>query len=219
MKKGHRFAEDITGKKFGKLTAIRIDKVKRYKTTVETYWLCECECGNFTSIEASKLKRGHTKSCGCLRRCSKKGYVTKSDYRKLYRVWIGMKSRCYNPKMDNYKYYGEKGIEVCDEWKDDFQAFYDWSMENGYDSGLTIDRINGNKNYCPENCRWVTRKEQARNTSQTKSLEYNGQTKTFSEWSEITGINKETIKQRIRTGWSSEKALETPVRKRSKKEP
>lgn len=214
MKKGHRYAPDITGQKFGKLTAIKIDKVKRNGHTTSTYWLCECECGNFTSVEASRLKTGYTKSCGCLR---KKRGNDSIESKRLYRIWIGMKSRCYNPNANTYEDYGGRGITICDEWKDDFQLFYDWSIKNGYANTLTIDRIDTNLGYSPDNCRWVTMKEQSNNTRKNLEIEYNGETHTFSEWMDILKLNSSTIYTRIHLlGWSIEKAFETPIRKRRK---
>ena len=174
------------------------------------------------------MRRGHAKSCGCLKggfasKGKKKSNlggkytgVTKKN-KRLYRIWIGVKTRCYNPNSGNYKYYGEKGITVCDEWLHNFQAFYDWAMANGYKDGLTLDRKDNSKGYSPDNCKWSTMKEQAQNTSQTLKLSYEGQTKTLSEWSDITGIPKNVLKQRIKYGWSAEKALTTQVRRTLKK--
>lgn len=219
MKKGHRYAPDITGQKFGKLTAIKIYKVKRNGHTTSTYWLCECECGNFTSVEASRLRTGYTKSCGCLRNRKNKNGVDSPDSEKLYRIWIGMKTRCYNPKAGNYKYYGGKGVSVCDEWKDDFKSFYTWAKENGYKKNLTIDRIDTNKDYEPSNCRWITQKEQTNNTSQNVLIEYMGETHTLSEWVDILGLSYKTVYSRIYSyGWEPKKAFETPIRKIKKKE-
>ena len=131
---------------------------------------------------------------------------------RLYNIWCNMKKRCYNKNFTYYSNYGGRGIEVCDEWKNDFQAFYDWSMNNGYNDLLTIDRIDNDKGYSPENCRWVTRKVQNSNSRNCHYLEYKGETHTISEWAELVDIPMKTIHLRItRLKWSVERALTTPV--------
>ena len=123
-----------------------------------------------------------------------------------------MKKRCYNTKNNRYKCYGGKGIVVCDEWKDNFQSFCDWAMTNGYSDALSIDRIDVNGNYCPENCRWATTKEQANNTTRNHYITVKGVTKTISEWAEETGIHKDVIKDRInKLHWSEEEAVTIPT--------
>ena len=127
-----------------------------------------------------------------------------------------MKERCYNPNRNSYCWYGAKGICVCDEW-DDFENFYDWSMDNGYSDELTIDRIDSNGNYCPENCRWLTDREQANNRSTNRIIEYNGESHTLEEWSRITGIASSTIRMRLdEYKWDVGKSLTkstTPAKK------
>lgn len=137
--------------------------------------------------------------------------MTKS---KLYRVWRGIKTRCFNQNRLDFKYYGGRGIKVCDEWKDNFQAFYDWAMANGYSDKLTLDRIDVNENYEPSNCRWISQKMQCENRNSNRLISAFGKTHTISQWAEITGIKFTTIKGRIdRMGWSNEKALSTKPRK------
>ena len=109
---------------------------------------------------------------------------------KLHNLWRCMKQRCYNKNKDNYKWYGGRGISVCDEWLNNFMSFYDWAINNGYKDGLKIDRIDVNKNYCPENCRFITQKEQCRNTRKNKYITYKGIKKCYSEWEEILHIPK-----------------------------
>jgi hypothetical protein len=123
-----------------------------------------------------------------------------------------MMSRCYNPKTERYPRYGGRGITICDEWLHNFPAFRDWAFANGYEEGLTIDRIDVNGNYCPENCRWATTSDQMKNTSTNRYLTLNGETHTLSDWSRLTGIHATTISNRINRGWSLEKALTTPPR-------
>jgi hypothetical protein len=121
-----------------------------------------------------------------------------------------MRNRCRNPNEKAYKYYGARGIKVCKEWET-FDNFHKWAIETGYVEGLTIDRIDNNKDYEPNNCRWATKKEQALNRKTNRHIEFRGETKTLCEWSEEYGINRTTFMNRLERGWSIEKALETPV--------
>lgn len=128
-------------------------------------WLCRCECGKEIVVEAYNLKTGHTQSCGCLQReatsVANKTHGKRNT--RLYRIWICMKNRCYRKNHDAYKHYGGRGIKVCDEWLHSFKAFNDWAMANGYRDDLSIDRIDTNKGYSPDNCRWATMAEQNKN--------------------------------------------------------
>jgi hypothetical protein len=208
--------KDITGQRFGKLVVIERAK-NRGK---ETFWKCKCDCGNIKDINASKLKNGTTKSCGCLVKYSpNKHYTRKNPHKthgktntRIYRIYRKMIRRCCNPNEPSYKDYGGRGIAICKDWLDDFMNFYDWAVVNDYKDDLSIDRINNNGNYEPSNCRWATKKEQANNTRKTIFLTYKGETKPASEWAEITGIKKDTITMRKRSGWSDEKIIETPMR-------
>lgn len=127
-----------------------------------------------------------------------------------------MRYRCRNPHSDSYKYYGERNIKVCDEWDKNYLSFRTWAIENGYKDGLTIDRIDVNGDYCPENCRWATIKEQNRNKRDNVKITYKGETHNASEWSEIIGIPGYVIRNRLKYGWDIEKIMETPVRKHNK---
>lgn len=129
---------------------------------------------------------------------------------RLYRIYGDMLSRCFNTNYSSYHRYGGRGITVCDEWKDNFQAFYDWSMAHGYADDLTIDRIDNDGNYEPSNCRWVTSKVQANNTSRCHMLTINHETKSMMEWCRIYGMNYSLVRDRINRNWSAEKALVTP---------
>lgn len=134
---------------------------------------------------------------------------------RLYRIWCSMKVRCYSKTNPRYKEWGGRGITMCAEWKDSFLAFYKWSVENGYNDELTIDRIDNNGNYEPSNCRWATLKEQANNTRRNHFITFNGETHTISEWSERLGIGRGVIKDRIeKLHWTPEQALSIPVLER-----
>lgn len=127
---------------------------------------------------------------------------------KLYEVWCSMKRRCELPTFSSYKYYGGRGISVCNEWKESFIAFRKWAFENGYKEGLSLDRIDNNGNYEPSNCRWATMKEQANNQNHTLKINYKGEIKTLTEWAEILGIKRHTLYQRIyKKGWTIERAF------------
>ena len=169
-------------------------------------WLCKCDCGNSSVVSVSDLRRGHTKSCGCLRADMN---TTHGVYNtKLYRIWHEMQRRCNDHNKAAYKRYGGRGISVCNEW-DDPKVFYDWAMANGYKKGLQIDRINNDGDYEPNNCQWVTAKENCNNRQTNVTVELDGQTKTVMEWSRITGIPHSTIRGRIKAGKSPEEILKT----------
>lgn len=131
----------------------------------------------------------------------------------LYRAYHDMKDRCTKPKKSNYKYYGGKGIKVCEEWANSYLTFYEWAMSHGYKQGLQIDRIDNQKDYCPENCRWATKLEQENNKTTNIRIEYKGETHTMTEWARIVGLTKSCLGTRLRKGWAVEKALTTPSKK------
>lgn len=199
---------DLSGQKFGRLTAIE----KAYVKNKKTYWLCQCECGNKTIVLGTNLTRLHTKSCGCLQKEKHIGYMHGLRKHRLYNIWSLIKKRCINKQDKIYKYYGAKGITICDDWKNDFKAFYDWSMDNGYKNNLTIDRINVKGNYEPLNCRWVDKKTQHRNTTANKYYTYKNETHCIGEWAELYNIKRGTLWDRLKKGWSIEKALTTPIK-------
>ena len=181
-------------------------------------WECLCECGDKTLVATTSLGAGLTRSCGCLNDEKRKDSKTKHHTHghrneRIYKTWHGIKARCCNPSSDNYNNYGLRGITVCDEWKNNFQNFYDWAVKNGYRDDLSIDRIDNDKGYFPENCRWETSKGQQRNKRNNRLLTRNGETHCLAEWAEITGINRSTISDRIdKMGWTVEKALAEPPR-------
>ena len=137
-----------------------------------------------------------------------------SSKNRLYRIWLNMKQRCNNPNNKDYAHYGNRGIKVCTEWENSFDSFRDWAIENGYAAELTLDRKNNDRGYCPDNCRWATRKEQVNNRSNNLTFTYKGITHTLVEWSEIYGINSSTLHDRVmRLGYSFEEAISKPMPK------
>lgn len=198
---------DLTGERFGRLivvqkTDFRIGKAKK------VVWECACDCGNVCYVPTDKLTSGHTSSCGCYAK-----EIAGDAHRKhgkqnsrIYNIWCKMKMRCNNPTDSAYKDYGGRGIKLCEEWHD-FVPFYKWAMENGYKENLTIDRIDNNQGYSPDNCRWATTKEQNRNKRNNRYITAQGQTHILEDWSALTGISKKTIHQRLKRGWSEERSV------------
>lgn len=207
--------KDLAGQRFGRLIVL-----ETFRENNITYCKCRCDCGNEKIVQNNNLKNGHVKSCGCLRKESPNHKTHSLSNSRLYNVWLGMKARCYYSKNNRYYCYGARGIQVCNEWKNDFMSFYEWSMSNGYNENAprgkcTIDRIDINGNYEPNNCRWITNKEQANNTRKNHFVTYNNETHTLKEWSEILNINYGTLRNRITTcKWDYIKSLTTPIKKR-----
>ncbi len=182
--------------KFGRLKIVREVKGRKQKRRVE----CFCDCGQKVTTYLSDLRTGHTKSCGCLR--TEKATTHGKTGTNLFNVWRSMRSRCDNPKEKNYN---GRGITVCPEWSD-FTVF-ERDMGGTYAKGLELDRVDNNGSYCLENCRWVKRKNNSRNRRTNRLIEYQGDIRCLIEWSEITGIHKDTLRKRLDRGWPIEKAL------------
>lgn len=192
---------DLSGNRFGRLTVIERDHSKNGKVV---FWLCKCDCGKTKSVSGGNLRSGHTKSCGCLKLESEASHFLSNDsIRKknirLYSIWKSMKRRCYSKKHKAYHNYGGRGIFVCDEWigNSGFHNFVEWAIKNGYCDNLTIDRIDVNKEYSPDNCRWITYKEQQNNRRNNRYITYKGETKTLAEWCEKYGIRFCTLERRL----------------------
>lgn len=194
----------MIGKKFGKLTVL--EECKERNKHRQKVYKCQCDCGNIAYVRGYKLRSGYTKSCGCLRH---EKYAIKHGKRhtRLYTIWLNMKDRCCNKNTPSYKNYGARYINVCDDWQHDFMNFYNWAMDNGYQEGLTIDRIDNNKGYSPDNCHWTTPKQQCNNKRNNVYLTYNGKTQTMMQWSEELNIPYYTIKTRHHKGWSDNECL------------
>lgn len=203
--------EEIFNKRYNKIIVVSDVGIKNNVR----YVIGKCDCGNIKQFRFADIKNGSSTNCGCVRSSGlvKRNYVHGLVKHPLNRVWRGMKERCYYKEHANYKYYGGRGIVVCDEWLSDFKAFYDWAIDNGYRKGLHIDRIKNDGDYEPDNCRFVTPKENNRNTRANRIIEYNGVSKCLSEWTEELGVYQNLIVERIdRLGWTVEKALTTPVK-------
>lgn len=199
----------MTGFRSGRLTVVERAESINGKAT----WRCKCDCGKEIVTRGYSLRNGDAKSCGCWHEevLAKGNFVHGESRSRIYGIWNTMKSRCNNPNSRKFYRYGKREITVCEEWQK-FEPFYEWAVANGYSDDLSIDRIDNDGNYCPENCRWATRREQMNNTSKTIYLSYNGETHPLSEWSEITGIPRVALWKRIRQrGWSVERALTTPL--------
>ena len=207
---------DLTGRRFGRLVVlsesepqIKITPERKYK---KRRWLCQCDCGNQCIVSMSNLRGGHTKSCGCLSNENRILHIqemtTHNEYKtRLYGIWNGIKQRVSNPNRERFNRYGGRGISICEEWSNSYESFRDWALSNGYSDELTIDRIDNNGDYCPDNCRWVSKTEQANNRSTNHMLTYQNETHTVAEWSRIVGIKGSTIIQRLGSGWSIDDAL------------
>ena len=173
--------------------------------------LYQCSCGKVKEILIYSFKTNHTKSCKCRRSVVSIMKAVTHGMKKhpLYNTWSHMISRCFDPKNKSYKFYGERGVTVCDEWRHDPIAFIKWGMDNGYKKGLTLDKdINGpGLLYSPNTCRFVTHKENCNNTRRCRKISFKGQQKTLSEWSEILGFNRGVLSSRLNSGWDIEKAL------------
>ena len=166
--------KDMTGMVFGRLTVVK-DSGRRRRGYV--LWDCECSCGKVVTVSVGDLRSGNTRSCGCLHDEVSRINITGvrgpikhgGTGSRLYGIWNGMKTRCHNDHCKDFRYYGGRGISVCEEWRNDFSAFVAWALQNGYSDDLTIDRIDVNGNYEPQNCKWSTRAEQSRNQRRTKN--------------------------------------------------
>ena len=207
----------VIGEKFGRLTVVDYFGKNKHGHNL---WNCECECGNHKIVSTGALNSGSVKSCGCLWEENKKVLKTRVVKKhgmvdtQEYHAWNGMRQRCYNKNSPKYKNYGARGIKVCDRWLHSFETFY--ADMGKCPDGFSIDRIDVNGDYSPENCRWADDVTQCNNRQFNFKVTFNGITETLRYWSEKTGINKSALYLRIhRRGWDVEKALTTPLRKQT----
>lgn len=208
------------GNKYGRLTVI--ERVENNKFNF-AQGLCVCECGKYTKVPGNSLRSGNTKSCGCLndeiRRntCRTRSTTHGMTHTRLYQIWNNMKQRIKNEKNPRYTYYGGRGIKLCKEWER-FEDFRDWAFNNGYNDELTIDRINNDGDYSPQNCRWTTQYTQSNNKRTNVFIEYKGKRQTIAQWAVELNINVPTLWMRLyHYKWTVEKSLTCPVAKRRRK--
>lgn len=196
----------MVGKTFDHLTVTRLRYVRRGRC-VDLMADCVCKCGKTIVTRVSGIVNKTTRSCGC--RKMKHGLA----HTKLYAVWLNMRNRCYNENVRAYARYGARGITVCDEWKDEFIPFMRWALSHGWNESLQIDRIDNNGQYCPDNCRFVTRSENVRNREVSEKITFNGETHHIVEWAKILGVSVTALHNRRVRGWSKDKIFTVPVKK------
>ena len=195
--------KNLTGKKFGRLTVIGVSRKVESGNRERYYWRCKCDCGNEKEVRTDCLTSGLVKACGCLKKDQDKINLTKYhkhklSHTKLWDTYYGMKSRCYDKTDKRYSDYGGRGIEICPEWLENFENFVSWSLENGFDDNLQIDRIDNDSGYSPQNCRWISIKENCRNRRSNVMIEYQGKMITLVELSEILNIPYKTAYSKYR---------------------
>lgn len=215
--------KDITGQRFGLWTVIKQVGKNAYGAYM---WECVCDCGTIRQVAGSSLRNGCSKCCGCLahiRNEQNKWHETHAGKKeRLYGVYRGIIKRCENKNDRYYDRYGGRGIKICDEWRNDYAIFREWAYAHGYDDTAnkyecTIERVDNDKDYCPENCIWTSMIRQCNNRSSNHLIEHNGDIHTISEWSLILGIRKDTIRRRIvNYHWSVDRALTEPVHAKHK---
>jgi hypothetical protein len=199
------------GAKYNMLTVVSdAPNVRLPSGQVNRMILCKCDCGKEKVIRLVHLKNNKIRSCGCLNGRERHGLSST----KLYKVWLGIRNRCYRPSYSEWHLYGGKGIKLCDEWNNSFHAFYDWCLANGWKDGLHTDRIDSNKDYEPTNCRFVTPLVNVCNISTTIYAKHNGGMASLRLLVEQAGKSKDyhTIRCRFKRGWSAKRAIETPIK-------
>lgn len=195
---------DLTGQRFGRLTAIR--------WVGPSHWECECECGAITPARTVVLIRGNKRSCGCLAKDLRKQQATKHGMcgTREYDAWHTMIQRCNNPALKNYPNYGGRGIRVCERWTNGFAAFYE-DMGDIPSAEHSLDRIDNNGNYEPSNCRWATRAEQDRNKRTNRYYDHDGRSMTLTEWSKELNVSPTSLKARLRKGMTIGEVISEPI--------
>jgi len=201
-------AINLTGKKFARLHVLR----PTHRINKHIQWECRCECGNLTSVGSQDLREGHIKSCGCFKRDTPNRKTHGASKTTTYNSFISMHQRCGSWGNCQDPDYISRGISVCERWRE-FAVFLA-DMGKKPSPEHSIDRIDNDGDYCPENCRWATRTEQARNRRSNRFIAHNGETLCIADWADKLGISRRTLNTRLNRGWSESKTLDTPVRKR-----
>ena len=201
---------DITGKKYNMLKVISFYDIQDKKSR----WLCECECGNKKILFGKDIKNGNTKSCGCLLHKKKYNKETETKIKRLQHIYYQMKQRCYDKNNPLYKHYGQRNITICKEWLNNINNFLNWALKNGYKNDLTIERIDVDGNYEPNNCKWITKTQQGYNKTNTISYTFQGETKCLSEWCKIYDIDYHIVYKRLKRGNDIKQALTKPIDKK-----
>lgn len=205
---------DYTGMKFGRWTVIGMapNHITKGGYPV-SMWECVCECGTRRAVRGNDLRLGKSVSCGCymVENPISKTHGQSSSH--LYKIYYGMRSRCYNPNNKNFDHYGGRGVGICAEWQT-FEAFESWAMSHGYQDGLTIERKDINAGYSPGNCCWITPAEQQKNKRTNKAITYCGETHIAAEWDDILGFKHGVVAARLKRGWSEDEAVTIPLGQR-----
>jgi hypothetical protein len=209
--------KDMTGKRFGRILCLRISHSNN-----GLYWECLCDCGNKSLVLGRSLRSGATKSCGCgsleaARKNCKSGRDKKSHHfpfgRKLKALYRNMISRCEDPTNKRWENYGGRGIKICREWRKNRRLFYKWAIENGCKPGLSIDRIDVNGDYEPENCRFGDNFIQQNNTTRNHFVTWQDKTLTIAQWARVFGVRNQALQHRFNRGWGIKRAMTQPFRK------
>lgn len=201
---------ELSGKRFTRLVAVSRTERRRRGLVV---WECVCDCGEIVHVTSTNLNLGLTRSCGCYQKDMQREAITKHGRARTpeYRAWVDLKTRCTSSSNSRWEGYGGRGIKVCDRWLESFENFYA-DMGDRPSVKHSIDRIDNDGDYCPENCQWATPKEQYSNRSTNRYLTYQGRTLNVTEWSAEIGISREVLYNRLSKGWSEERALTTPLK-------
>lgn len=202
-----RYPKDLSGMSFGRLTVIGPNEFNLNKKRTGSKWICQCSCGNTRVVYRSNLTSGDSTSCGCYlkERVSTHGL----SKHRLYGIWLDIRKRCLDDKTEAYQNYGGRGIVICDEWQE-FIEFYNWSVNNGYKENLTLDRIDNDGNYYPENCRWVTRYVQNNNTRRNVFVEFHGQKMTIAQLAKNFNLSPKTVGERYKNGYTGDDLVARP---------
>lgn len=204
-------AIDLSGQRYGRYLVIKRKDSENHR--LSEYWECICDCGNRRDVFGGNLRSGNSRSCGCENRENIKRIATVHGMRHTdeYRIWLGMKNRCLNSNDQNYHHYGGRGITICEEWKNDFMAFYN-DMGPRPSKQHSVEREKNHLGYCKDNCKWATAEEQGNNRRNNIFFTYQGVSRTLANWCRVLKLPYKRIYYRIhRDKWSFEKAVTTPI--------